>query len=364
MKNMAQLKLKEKSKIKDVKSKILLVDVDSTIPNLALMKLSTFHKQNGKVVELLRLQYDGKPGKRQRTLIRNKGYEQVYISIIFTPNKDTIKIEDEKLKNYQFGGTGWDLTIKLPQEIDDLEEDYSLYPDNDECLGFITRGCVNNCYFCFVPRKEGYLYKYRDWQSIVSTANKYGLKKVRFLDNNFLSYPECEKVMQELIDNNIRCSFNEGLDFRQITEGKAKLLNELRYYPTEYIFAFDNVNYLPLIEKSYKIIKKYIKTNWKIKFYCYVHPDMPLKDTVKRLEWCRNNKALVYIMKDKACYNSQNKDFYRDLCSWSNAPGIYKNHGFLEHMRRKSKNDSRIMKSCKMYQECLKEIEEDKKNEM
>ena len=120
------------------KKKILLVDVDSTIPNLPLMKLSTFHKRKGNVVELLRLQYDGKPGKRQRTLIRNKGYEQVYISIVFTPNRDVIKIENPEIKNYQFGGTGTeDITKKLPQEIDDLEEDYSLYPDNDEMMSFI-----------------------------------------------------------------------------------------------------------------------------------------------------------------------------------------------------------------------------------
>jgi hypothetical protein len=709
---------------KNAKQKILLVDVDSTIPNMALMKLSTFHKQKGQVVELLRLKYDGKPGKRQRTLIRNKGYEQIYISIIFTPNRDVIKIENPEIKNYQFGGTGTeDITKKLPQEIDDLEEDYSLYPDNDEAFGFYcydkktevltkngwkkfndikkedkicslnpkndnifyqkinkiykyhyknkllsfknskvdllitpnhqvyvndrnfkiannsikrdfklvkaeelfkkrafrfkkngiwkgkyqkyfyfpcdykkdyirenivdkipmnlwleflgyylsegntqykkktrsyiikiaqrsfsrgwipmekclkklgynyyknekegffisnkqiynylkqfgvsfkkfipdfiknlpskqikvffdayalgdgvfykrnngtfltgitssskqiidgfqelflklgfsgkicngnrkgmiyfykkdnrtatcrhdcyiifcneymneplyrndlnpilikkynnvvyclevpkyniiyvrrngvpvwcgnSRGCVNNCKeFCMVPKKEGMLHKYRDWKQIVATADKYGLKKIRFLDNNFLANKECEKVMQELIDNNIRCSFNEGLDFRQITEGKAKLLSELRYYPTEYIFAFDNASYLPLIEKQYKIIKKYITTDWKIKFYCYVHPDMPLKDTVKRLEWCRNNKALVYIMKDKACYTSEHKNFYRDICSWTNAPGIYKYHSFLDHMKRKSKDNSRILKSVKIYQDCIKQTEEE-----
>jgi len=629
-----------KSQSKDGKQKILLVDVDSTIPNLPLMKLSTFHKQQGKVVELLRLKYDGKPGKRQRTLIRNKGYEQVYISIIFTPNKDVIKIEDEQLKNYQFGGTGTlDFSVVLPKEIDDLEEDYSLYPDNEEAIGFVTRGCirnclsgdtlintlegdipikdlvgkksvpvytydpetkevfitnafnivsqgekeivrvsfddgswidctpdhkfltfkngnqsvstketikeakdlkyhesvrafklytekshgnwikwgrnkgkrksvlimefylnrklqgkevvhhldencyndvisnlqlckdgtdhwrfhrekasqrmkednpskywtaesaiklsksltgkkrtyeqklryresklgdknpmykhgnssglpsrikdlnqkqinhrvisvspigkaetfdlevpatnwffankvlVHNCSFCYVARKEGYLSQYRDWRQIVATANKYGLKKIRFLDNNALANPNFNKVAQELIDNNIRCSFNEGLDFRLITDKNAELLSKLRYYPTEYIFAFDNVNYLPMIEKQYKIIKKHIKPNWKIKFYCYVHPDMPLKDTVKRLEWCRKNKALVYIMKDKACYSSLNKNFYRDLCSWANAPGIYKNHDFFEHMKRKSKDDTRIMSSLKLYRECLKEIE-------
>ena len=336
-------------------NKVLLVDVDSVIPNLALMKLSTFYKSKGYAIELLRLNYDGKPGKRRRTLIRNGKFHKVFISIVFTPNKDVIKIDKPELKNYELGGTGYDYSVKLSDEIDSQEEDYTIYPDNDEALGFITRGCVNNCSFCFVPRKEGYLYKYRDWRQIADTAKKYGLKKIRFLDNNFLAYPECEKVMQELIDNDIRCSFNEGLDFRQITESKAKLLSQLRYYSTEYLFAFDNISYLPLIEKKYAIIKKYIKRDWQIKFYCYVHPNMPLKDTVARLEWCRKNKALAYIMKDKECYDSPHKDFYRDLCSWSNAPGIYKNYSFTEHMLRKSKDKNRILKSVHLYQSCLEE---------
>jgi len=170
--------------------KVLLVDVDSTIPNMALMKLSTFHKQKGNVVEIVKLKYSGVPGRRTRTLIDNTKYDKVYASIVFTPNKDVLQFKDSKLLNYQVGGTGtFDITKKLSDEIDELEEDYSLYPENDEMVGMTTRGCVNNCKdFCFVPIKEGYLSQYRTWQSIVATANKYGLKKIRFLDNNFLSY--------------------------------------------------------------------------------------------------------------------------------------------------------------------------------
>jgi len=164
--------------------------------------------------------------------------------------------------------------------------------------------------------------------------------------------------MQGLIDAKISCSFNEGLDFRQITDKKAELLSKLRYYPSEFIFAFDNIAYLPLIEKQYKIIKKHITKDWKIKFYCYLHPDMPLIATVKRLEWAKKNKALIYIMKDKACYSAKYKNFYRDLCSWANAPGIYKNYNFIEHMKHKTKNMTRRMESCKLYNDCLIEMEE------
>jgi len=340
----------------DKQNKILLVDVDSTIPNMALMKLSTFHKHQGNVVEIVKLQYSGIPGRRTRTLIDNTKYNKVYASVIFTPNKDVLQFKCPKLLNYQVGGTGTlDFSVKLSDEVDNLEEDFSLYPENDEMIGFTSRGCIRNCFFCFVRRKEGLLSKYREWERIVKTAEKYGLKKIRFLDNNFLANKHCEETMQGLIDANVRCSFNEGLDFRLVDDKKAELLSKLRYYPTEFIFAFDDIAYLPIIDKQYKILRKHIIKDWKIKFYCYLHPDMPLSATVRRLEWAKKNKALIYIMKDKACYSAKYKNFYRDLCSWANAPGIYKNYTFIEHMKHKTKNMTRRMESVKLYEQNIKE---------
>jgi len=313
-------------------------------------------------VEIAKLKYSGIPGRRTRTLVDNTNYDKVYASIIFTPNKEVVQFKDSELLNYQVGGTGtFDFTIKLTDEVDDLEEDFSLYPENDEMIGFTSRGCIRNCKFCYVRRKEGFLYKYRSWQRIVKTAEKYGLKKVRFLDNNFLANDHCEDTMQGLIDANVNCSFNEGLDIRLIDDKKAELLSKLRYYPSEFIFAFDDIAYLPIMNKQYPILRRYIKKDWKIKFYCYLNPDMPLIATVKRLEWARKNKALIYIMKDKSCYSSTYKNFFRDLCSWANAPGIYKNYTFMEHMKHKTKNMTRRLSSCKLYNDCLIEMEEGSK---
>jgi radical SAM superfamily enzyme YgiQ (UPF0313 family) len=43
----------------------------------------------------------------------------------------------------------------LPDEIENLKPDYSLYPGFDYSIGFSTRGCFRNCHFCVVPEKEG-----------------------------------------------------------------------------------------------------------------------------------------------------------------------------------------------------------------
>jgi hypothetical protein len=326
--------------------KILLIDVDSSIPNLALMKLSSFYKDKGYKIELMKLNYSGFKEPKRASVIDAKHYDKVFASIIFTVNKDVVKI---KGSDVAIGGTGYDLTVRLPDEVEGYEPDFSIYPDNDECIGFTSRGCIRNCSFCFVRRKEGYLHKYDDWRKIKATADKFGLKKIRFLDNNFLANPDCEQTMQELADANIQVSFNEGLDFRLIDDRKAELLSKLNYYPSEYIFAFDNISYMPMIIEKYKIIKRHMPKDWAIKFYCYVNADMPIQDTVQRIEWCRANKTLCFIMRDVNCHSGENREFYSDIATYCQNVAYFKQFTFSQFMKIHTKNPSRILKHVQMY---------------
>jgi radical SAM superfamily enzyme YgiQ (UPF0313 family) len=157
------------------------------------MKLSTYHKSCGDKVNLIQLHYNGYPGERKETVIDAKEYDAVYASTIFTHNKNVLKIDGCEAIN--LGGTGYDLHVKLPEEIDNLDEDYTIYPDNDKSYGFITRGCIRSCSFCFVPPKEGKLCFYRSVDRIAKH------KRVEFLDNNFLAYEKCEDILQELKEN-------------------------------------------------------------------------------------------------------------------------------------------------------------------
>jgi len=72
--------------------KILLVDVDSKIPNLALMKLSTYHKQLGDSVEIIKLGLPGYPHNRKFKSVDAKGFDKVYVSSVFTVNQGKYKI--------------------------------------------------------------------------------------------------------------------------------------------------------------------------------------------------------------------------------------------------------------------------------
>jgi len=320
--------------------KILLVDVDSKIPNLALMKLSNYYKNKGHQIKLIKLNYDYYPKEKKQLLINAEDYSKVFVSIIFPINKDMVEIIN--CNEVSFGGTGYDLEIKLPREIDDCEEDYSIYPRTEISYGFITRGCIRNCYFCFVPKKEGSLYKYRDVDQIVKH------KKVKFMDNNFLAYDKCEEIMEELIEKNIKCSFNQGLDLRLITERKAKLLSKLNYQG-EYFFAFDDIKTKEIIFKKFKILKKYISKDWKVKFFLYCNANMHLQEVIYRIEWCKKNKCLPYFMRDINCWDSKNKNFYIDLAAWCNQPSIFKNMAFEEFIVKRTNNKERQNKGIKLY---------------
>ena len=136
--------------------RIGLVDVDGhNFPNLALMKLSAWHKCRGDTVEF------ADPAARR--------YDKVYMSKVFTFSRDcTDRYDCEVVR----AGTGYrDYATILPEEIEHICPDYSLYGVK-EAYGFLTRGCVNHCPWCVVPHKEGVLFR---GQQLVKPLLDHGL---------------------------------------------------------------------------------------------------------------------------------------------------------------------------------------------
>lgn len=224
----------------------------------------------------------------------------------------------------------------------------STIPDEDTSYGFITRGCIRKCWFCLVPKYEGKLTVYNTVESIVKH------KKVKFLDNNILAYPEHMKVFQWLLDRpHIKCEFNQGLDFRLVNDENLDALSRLNYMGS-YIFAFDEPKYQPLLEKKLALIKKYISQPWKLKFYIYYHPSMDLSQLFERVEWCRKNECLPYVMRDAACWESELKHFLIDYAAYCNQAAMFKKLSFEQFMQKRTKNIERRNSSLKIYAENIK----------
>ena len=322
---------------------ILLLDVDSKIPNLALMKLSTYHKAKGDNVILEKLGFKGYPNNKFYSYYNNN-FDKIYISIIFTFNKNSIKIKN--CDNIEIGGAGYDYNIRLNNNIDNCIEDYSVYPDNEFLYGFITRGCIRNCYFCFVPKKEGKLYKYRN----INQIYRNGFKSIKFLDNNILAYDKHEKILQELINKKIKCEFNQGLDIRLLNESNAYLLSKLNY-DALYAFAFDDIKYKKIIEKKFFLLKKYFN-DWQVRFFIFVSPKYTtIEDDIYRAEWCKEHKIFPYIMRHEECYYNENlKDFYIDITAYYNQYNLIKIMAFEEYIFKRHRNNrNRAEKSFYIY---------------
>ncbi len=251
--------------------KILLINVDSKIPNLALMKISTYHKSMGDDVGF-----------------HIKNPDKIYVSIIFKKNIELIDSLKWRFPNSEIniGGSGHDLVKKLPDKIEYLKPDYSLYPDIDYSLGYTTRGCNRSCGFCIVPQKEG-KFKIAQHPSHFYD-NKF--KKIVFLDNNILLD---KKWFIEVINfckiNNLSVDFNQGLDIRLCDEDIIKILTTVRFH-NGYRFAFDNSGMCDLIKEKCKLLKKHgINIRSNVQFYVYVSDDSMYDDGVWR---CRFLKEL------------------------------------------------------------------------
>lgn len=161
-----------------------LIDVDShNFPNLALMKISAFHKSRGDHVEWWWGFGD---------------YDIVYMSKVFddTYSKDV----DEPLNARKIikGGTGYGLNGNLPEEIEHIYPDYSLYPEltKDTAYGFLTRGCPRHCSFCIVGDKEGL-----QSRKVADLSEWWhGQRYIKLLDPNITACKDRLDLLRQLAD--------------------------------------------------------------------------------------------------------------------------------------------------------------------
>jgi len=223
--------------------KIGLLDIDShNYPNLALMKISAYHKSLGDDVEWVTMGV----------------YDKTYFSKIFdfTPevNLGGSLSEHKKIIG---GGTGYDIDIRLPDKIENISPDYSIYPQYKFSIQLFSRGCIRKCPFCVVNRKEGMIRPVVPMN--LNTAGKY----IEVLDNNFFANKEWRSAIDYLIDKKQPVNFH-GVDIRLMNQDQAFWLNKLKHIKQIHI-AWD----LPNMDLTEKLIEvtKYIKP---YKLMCYV----------------------------------------------------------------------------------------------
>ena len=291
--------------------RIGLIDTDfsNRFPNLALMKLSAYHKDKGDLVE-----WYSPWGER---------YDLVYVSKIysFTPDYE-LAINSEKVIR---GGSGYAISLRngkeiydkekdavLPFEIERIYPDYSLYPEltKDTAFGFLTRGCPRGCHFCIVGQKEGYcsvrVAKLSDfWR---------GQKNIVLCDPNLLACNEKKELLLELKETGSYVDFNQGLDARFMTEELAEILSQIKM--KEVHFAWDKYREGEVVLAGLKIFKEKTKiSQHKLIVYTLVNFDTTFEQDLERIYTLRELGYWPYVM----IYNKKDAEHkYIDLQRWVN----------------------------------------------
>lgn len=206
-----------------------LVHADGKLPNLALMRLSTYFKSRGARTRLIRASSRRQPSDQ---------HGEFFGSTIFSKSKTLRdKIEDEWFPltygGIVWGGTGVDIGSSLssvdPDVVwDSIRPDYSIYPHFEESIGFLTRGCRLRCGFCVVPQKEGKPYTASSVHDIYR-GEPYP-RHLHLLDNDAFA-PQLadwwKNAVAEIRAGGFKVCFSQGINLRLVNEESAAIIATL-----------------------------------------------------------------------------------------------------------------------------------------
>jgi len=308
--------------------KIGLIDFDGKVPNFALMKLSTYYKDQGVGIFLNEVPAN---------------VDKVYCSVLYTWNKsEAIKLQS-MYENIEYGGTGWDHKKELPPEVKECEPDYDLYEIDDIYpnirgimkketrlkkaetlqnmgLGYTSRGCVRDCEFCVVPKKEG---KFRQTAEVKDLINPKS-DVITLLDNNFTADPHMIEKCNEIKERNLTVDISQGIDVRLLTPKKAKALSEIKHLRSVH-YAWDLMKHEKQVMKGIEILTNHIK---KYKQMCFmlVGFNTTFEQDMYRFKKLVDLKVDPYVM----IYNKKHDIRLKHFARWVNGR-IYKKCDWQEY---------------------------------
>ena len=289
--------------------RIGLIDVDGhNFPNLALMKISAWHKAQGDTVEWCF------PLDHYDIVYQSKVFDDTY-----SPDIDWIPSADKVIK----GGTGYVRRVEkdhiswlefyvnetwihekeysgsetynefLPYNIEHSYPDYGLYPKltKDTAYGFLTRGCPRACTFCVVACKEG-----RRSVKVADLSEFWkGQKNIVLLDPNILACKQHPELLQQLIDSKAYVDFTQGLDIRCTNEKNIALINQIKV--KEIHFAWDNAqdNLKPEFEYYKKLAKHKPHGNYAT-VYCLTNFNSTMEENLYRIYTLQDFGFNPYVM--------------------------------------------------------------------
>ena len=288
-------------------------DLSKCFPNLPLMKLSAFHKSMGDKCEWVNYRHI---------------YDLVYCSKVFSFTREIqAPIRANRIIT---GGSGYSIKLEreresfdtvnhtnLPDEIEHIYPDYSLYGITNTAYGFLSRGCPRGCAFCHVAAKEGK----RSYKVANLSEFWRGQKYIELMDPNTFACKDWEDLLDQLIDSKAYVNFNQGVDIRLMTPAKIEKLSQVKVKGVH--FAWDRYEDKELITKKLRWFKEI--TGWdrhKVTVYILINFNSTFAQDLERVEFCKSLGFQPYIMR----YNKQSLkrgDPKNALARYVNTPRIF-----------------------------------------
>lgn len=331
--------------------RIGLIDVDghnkktrwgSAFPNLALMKISAWHKLQGDEVEW------AQPYVHYNVLYQSKIFRS-------SPDVEGYYYADVVKK----GGTGNSLTEVLPDDIDRMQPDYSIYPwiKSREAYGFLTRGCPNKCKWCIVPKKEGEIRPYMDVDEIAQHGKR---PYLTLMDNNILAAGDyAVEQLEKIIRGGYHVDFNQAMDARLITPQYARLLSRVKWFP--YIrFGCDTHAQIAHCERALALLHE---NGWRGKVFLYCMITSDFDESIARVNYWRDKLVAgektyphvqPYLDFNDPSWNPPK--WQQDMARWSGIISLKKTFPIMDYVPRNvfvfsMYRDYPILQQCKTKEE-------------